>query len=43
MGIVEIRETIKKRVTVIKRTIIDPSIEAIIAIPKKGNREEENG
>jgi len=44
MGFVEIQETIKKRVTVMKKTIIDPGVEAIIAIPKKNNklREREN-
>jgi len=36
MTLVEIQETIKKKVTVIKKTIITPGIEAIIAIPKKG-------
>ncbi len=46
MSLVEIQETIKKHVTVIKKTIIRPSLEAIIAIPKKKENRierEENG
>lgn len=35
MSLVEFQEITKKKVTVIKKTIITPSIEAIIAIPKK--------
>ena len=35
MGFVEVEETIKKKVTVIRKTIVDPSDEVIIAIPKK--------
>lgn len=35
MNILEIQETIKKHVTIIKKTIIKPGIEAIIAIPKR--------
>ncbi|MEA2036949.1 MAG: hypothetical protein U9O94_05540 [Nanoarchaeota archaeon] len=34
MSVLEIHETLKKHITVIKKTIIRPSIEAIIAIPK---------
>ena len=39
--ILEIHETIKKHITVIKKTIIRPSIEAIIAIPKRKESEIE--
>ena len=35
MDMLEIHEIIKKRVTVVKKTIVRPSIEAIIAIPKR--------
>ena len=40
MTLLEIQETIKKHVTVIKKTIVRPSLEAIIAIPKRGNKIE---
>jgi len=47
MNILEIHETIKKHITVVKKTIIRPGIEAIIAIPKKKDGkielEDENG
>lgn len=47
MKIVEIQRTIKKHITIVKRTIIKPGIEAIIAIPKKKDNkiqvEEKNG
>ena len=47
MNILEIHETIKKHITIIKKTIIRDGIEAIIAIPKKKDNkielEEENG
>jgi len=45
MTLVEIQETIRKRVTIIRKTIIRPSFEAIIAIPKgkeKSIEEEQN-
>ena len=45
MTLLEIQETIKKHVTVIKKTIISPKLEAIIAIPKRANnleRRDEN-
>ena len=35
MNMLEIQETIKKKITVIRKTIITPGIEAIIAIPKR--------
>ena len=40
MSLIEIQETIKKHVTVIKKTIVRPGIEAIIAIPKNANKIE---
>lgn len=47
MKILEIREIIKKQIIVIKKTIIKPGLEVIIAIPKKKDNkiqmEEKNG
>lgn len=40
MSLLEIQETIKKHITVIRKTIIRPGIDVIIAIPKKETRIE---
>ena len=41
MNILEIQETIRKHITIVKKTIITPGIEAIIAIPKKKKEKTE--
>ena len=41
MGFVEIQETIRKRITIIKKTIIDSGFDAIIAVPKKEGKLQE--
>ena len=42
MTLLEIHETIKKQITIIKKTIIKPGIEAIIAIPKGKDGKDKN-
>lgn len=39
MDIVEIKKTIRKHITVVKKTIIKPGIDYIIAIPKRKENE----